>query len=376
MARFALDRLRANSYEPVVAAYSPFSLEPDLSVRATELGRKTVGVRATELFGAEAYRLGAWLPELEFTQYLPTAHWRRLVDSCARHLAVSGSCLAGLPFVATGTPALTWVASPWMEDRADRFRGFGVLRRIADRTIVQPVARCLERRVLRGTTVAALSEYTRARLDSLAGRPVCAGIVPTPVDVDLFRPEPAAVRTGLIGFAGRLTDPRKNCRLFLDAIRACQRPGVEVRGLLIGLPPADLDRLRREAGSGLPVSTVPPLPLPDYGAVLRSLDLFVVPSRQEGLCISALEAMASGCPVVSTRCGGPEEYVVDDVNGYLVGFDAREMADAILRVVGDRARRTRLGANAREAVRVRYSAASAARFFDALFESSAEAKNG
>src|SRR6185295_4667659 len=67
----------------------------------------------------------------------------------------------------------------------------------------------------------------------------------------------------------------------------------------------------------------------------NSLDVFVIPSHQEGLGIVGLEAMACGLPVVATRCGGTEDYVKNGANGYLVGFFADEMADAIIRVLKD-----------------------------------------
>jgi glycosyltransferase involved in cell wall biosynthesis len=66
---------------------------------------------------------------------------------------------------------------------------------------------------------------------------------------------------------------------------------------------------------------------------LQTLDVFVVPWYQEGLCISALGAMACGCPVVSTSCGGPEEFVIKGEIGDRVGFDPGEMADAVLRLI-------------------------------------------
>lgn len=101
---------------------------------------------------------------------------------------------------------------------------------------------------------------------------------------------------------------------------------------------------------------------------LRALDLFVVPSHQEGLCIAALEAMACGCPVVSTRCGGPEEFVLHDETGFLVGFDPAEMADAILHILGSRALRQRLGNAAREKVVQSYLPVSAESVFWQAFD--------
>ena len=57
--------------------------------------------------------------------------------------------------------------------------------------------------------------------------------------------------------------------------------------------------------------------------------------------------MASGVPVVSTRCGGPEDYVIDGKTGRLVNDDPEDMADAIAGICSDRAERDRMGRNAR-----------------------------
>ena len=47
-----------------------------------------------------------------------------------------------------------------------------------------------------------------------------------------------------------------------------------------------------------------------------------------------IEAAACGCPVVTTRCGGPEDYIKDSHNGFLVNVgDAQDMAKKIIRVL-------------------------------------------
>jgi glycosyltransferase involved in cell wall biosynthesis len=99
--------------------------------------------------------------------------------------------------------------------------------------------------------------------------------------------------------------------------------------------------------------------------VLQTLDLFVIPSHQEGLCIAALEAMACGVPVVSTRCGGPEDYVIDGVTGQLVARDPAAMAAAVAAIAADRDRRRRLAAGALSWVREQASPEAARRTFRA-----------
>jgi glycosyltransferase involved in cell wall biosynthesis len=139
---------------------------------------------------------------------------------------------------------------------------------------------------------------------------------------------------------------------------------VRVEGLLVGGgDPAAVLAAARAAGLDGAVRVIPSVPNSEIPSLLREMDVFVIPSEQEGLCIAGLEALASGCPVVSTRCGGPEEYVQDGRTGTLVGGEPEEMADAISSIVEDRARRSTLAEGARQLSEERYSPAIARRIF-------------
>ena len=111
------------------------------------------------------------------------------------------------------------------------------------------------------------------------------------------------------------------------------------------------------------VEFVPQLQHEQLARRLRCVDVFVIPSFQEGLCISALEAMASGCPVVTTRCGGPEEFVIDGDTGRVVDFEPNDMASAIMELVSDRVLRKSIALRARAYIEQRYSPAMAKQVF-------------
>jgi hypothetical protein len=152
-----------------------------------------------------------------------------------------------------------------------------------------------------------------------------------------FRPQPEGVEPLRIGFTGRFDDPRKNLNLLLHAMARLVASGLYIKARLIGGEPTDGQRrLVEHLNLQAHAEFIPYMDREGLRDELRRFDLFVLPSHQEGLCISALEAMACGCPVVSTRCGGPEEFVIDGQTGYLTGFDADEMAAAIRRIVIDR----------------------------------------
>lgn len=75
----------------------------------------------------------------------------------------------------------------------------------------------------------------------------------------------------------------------------------------------------------------------------RRCDLFVLPSRMEAFPLPPLEAMACGCAVVSTACGGVEDYAEDGVNCLLVPpGDPASLAAAVWRACTDDPLRSRL----------------------------------
>ena len=66
--------------------------------------------------------------------------------------------------------------------------------------------------------------------------------------------------------------------------------------------------------------------------------------------LAAIEAMASGTPVVAVREAGPAETVVDGETGFLCDRDAQQLGDAVLRLLDDEELRERMGRAAREHV--------------------------
>ena len=86
----------------------------------------------------------------------------------------------------------------------------------------------------------------------------------------------------------------------------------------------------------------------ELASAYRQSDVCLVTSRQEGGPKSALEAMASGVPLVTTRVGQASELVADGENGLLADVDDVDaLADAVQRVYADAALRDRLRAAGR-----------------------------
>jgi sugar transferase (PEP-CTERM/EpsH1 system associated) len=143
------------------------------------------------------------------------------------------------------------------------------------------------------------------------------------VDCERYRPasdgEKALLRAkwGLpeggfvIGIVGRL-DPIKNHRLLFRAFRGIHSVRPDTRLLVVGNGP-ERSNLEKESSEG----TVFLGNREEVPEILRMLDLFVLPSFNEGISNTILEAMATGLPVVASRVGGNPELVDDGRTGAL-----------------------------------------------------------
>ena len=95
----------------------------------------------------------------------------------------------------------------------------------------------------------------------------------------------------------------------------------------------------------------------DSVGALPEFHLFVQPSLYESQGLAILEAMAAGRPVVATDVGGVGDAVQDGVTGVLVPpNDPGKLADAILRLAGNRREAAKMADRARARVRERYTA--------------------
>lgn len=74
----------------------------------------------------------------------------------------------------------------------------------------------------------------------------------------------------------------------------------------------------------------------DINQILPCMDLMIVSAEQEAFGRTVIEAMISGVPVLSTRCGGPEEIIIDGKTGFLVPVnDAAQLATAAVKILSN-----------------------------------------
>ncbi len=106
----------------------------------------------------------------------------------------------------------------------------------------------------------------------------------------------------------------------------------------------------------------------DVPALLAASDLFLLPSRWEGVSVAILEAMAAGLPVVATAVGGTPEVVVEGQTGLLVPpQDPHALAGAILRLLDRPEAAARLGEAGSQRVAAHFTLAHMVAQTEALY---------
>ena len=152
----------------------------------------------------------------------------------------------------------------------------------------------------------------------------------------------------------------------MAALRAAGRHDATV--VVVGDGPLREELAREAARLGIAPHVQLLGDLADVRFALEALDVFVLPSRTEGMSNALLEAMAMGLPVVATAVGGTPEVIGDGQTGLLVATDdPSAIAAAITRLLDDPATAARLGAAARQTVEEKFGAKSMVRQLEAVY---------
>ena len=227
------------------------------------------------------------------------------------------------------------------------------------------------------TRVLSVSRKLSERMAAATGFPVSRiHTIQNGVDFGRFSPDlrgQGRTAVGLsddafvIGTAGRLVEVKDHANL-IDALAIVQNRGVEFTAVIAGDGPLFESLQARIAERGLQSRVRLLGHQAQIERLYAGLDVFVLPSRSEGLSNTILEGMASGLPVVATRVGGAEELVEEGRTGLLVpSQDAGALADALIRLAADPVRARAMGTAGRLKAEREFSIARMLRDYEALY---------
>ena len=178
----------------------------------------------------------------------------------------------------------------------------------------------------------------------------------------------------VVGWIGRMTAVKRTDDV-LRAFHLLRNRGVDAWLCMVGDGPdrEDVEQLAAELG------IIRRCLFPGYqeqvGQFFSAFDVFVLTSGNEGTPVTAIEALAAGCPVVATRVGGIPDVVRDGEDGFLVEPGAvDELAERLAQLAADPELRARMGAAGRDFVATRYGVPRLIDDVDALYRQLLDAK--
>lgn len=174
------------------------------------------------------------------------------------------------------------------------------------------------RAIRKATYLSTVSEFSARIIKKYTTAPI--EIIPNPIDVTKFRLKKEHRKsdgTIVAGFLGGLDSDVKGLDVLLVALSILKPARLKVKigggGRLLENYKALAKKLNVEKYCNF----LGAIPAEERFEFYADLDFFVLSSRRESFGVVLLEAMASGVPVLATRCGGPEE-IVDRETGILV----------------------------------------------------------
>ncbi|WP_034158908.1 glycosyltransferase [Sphingomonas sp. ERG5] len=219
----------------------------------------------------------------------------------------------------------------------------------------------------RATAIVVPTGRIAADLAEVIGRPIGTRILPNPVVASVVSSLPVRTpgRPPRIVSVGRLVTA-KGFDTLVDACVLLRAAGTEFRLDIFGDGPLRHDLQARIDDDDLGNAVTLKGHADNVTAAIADADLFVLASRREGFGNVLIEAMAAGVPVLAAAAGGPQTFIRDGVNGFLVEPDnPLGLAADITRLLSDRAMLDAVRGPALETAR-NFTIDDATRHFEAL----------
>jgi len=171
----------------------------------------------------------------------------------------------------------------------------------------------------------------------------------------------------LIGTAGRLTRA-KNQGLLINCAPAVLKEFPDAYFLIVGDGNLKEDFVGQAAKLGISSRVIFTGWQEDVYSFIMAMDVFVMPSQNEGFGIAVLESMACAKPVVATDVGGVGEIVVDGETGFMVPEgDKKMLAEKIVTILRDSSLLSKMGERGRLRLEEKFSVEIMAEETEALY---------
>ena len=339
-------------FEPTVFT---LSFDPTISTSLRQFNFAS-SRKSSLIDGIPWVEIGARWAFWEPTHYAaPLDHWKETLKEYRYFFVASATPIAGHPLALLNKRYPIWACTTYDEDRTQRARKMKGVRFLIDR-LAHPFMLQEEKNILeKAAHIWAMSTYSKKHFVKVSNninkniticpQPVLAPILENKKDKNL------------IIAVGRFSDPRKNISMLLKAFKLIQKNIPEAKLHIIGKKPSsNILKPFKNIINACNITFTGPIERNKLEEYYQKAALQLVTSHQEGFGIACLEALAYAIPVVSTRCGGLEDFVLHNQTGFLVDNNNHtKMAQQAVALLQDDELWTRISHNAAAIVKKQFS---------------------
>ncbi len=354
LAAFLYKELEKNGrFQPTLISLA-LSARDEHSVRLLSPAswRRGVQVQQGEWGGLPVTFVGAFLTEFEPQRYRPRQALTALLAEYDLIQVVAGTAVlteVALTAPLANLPLCLYTATSSTQDNASYRATLRGGRAWWSKLMSWRNERAERRLLPQVDRLFVISRYTQ-ELMKTAVNPPNPIFAPPGTDIDIFTPAATYQTDSYLLAVGRLADPRKNSRLLLQMYAQLRQQVTNPPRLrLVGQSPAAAEWAMAESLGITPfIDIFTNVSQEELAEQYRNASLFLLTSDEEGLGIVVIEAMASGLPVVATRCGGTETTIIDGETGYLVPINALDaLTNRVQQLWQDPALRRQMGTQGR-----------------------------
>ena len=318
------------------------------------------GVQVSEHYWLDvpAKKVGANFTEFEFQRYMPRRPLTNLLNQYDLVQVVAGSPATANVVRNVSKPVCLFMATLVRLERKSILQKANFPRKVYGYLMLPIVSRIEKQALCQVDHVFAETEYTRqAILPYVDASKVSVDTIG--VDIHQFKPIPEKQRTNdYILSVGRFDDARKNVVLLFEAYAMLRQHWPDAPKLILAgktAPNPTAWARAKDLGIIEHIVVNQGASFEELVTLYQNAAVYVLSSNEEGLGIVLLEAMACATPVISTRCGGPESVVSEEIGFLTPVGDAQALAERLIWMFQNPEQQRIMGQAGRQMVESRFS---------------------
>lgn len=330
-------------------------------IRKPQSWFKSISTKHVPWKGRDVIHVGCHFSEIEFMRYQPRKVLSHLLAGFDLIQVVGGFPAWGLATLNLGIPVLVWGASLCKWERKTLIKEARGLRGLYKKIMTKKVIQYDDSVVKSCDRIMVMNSFSQKYVRSLVNSE--ENVVYTPAGVDIHHYTPTQNRNfnqePYILSVARFNDSRKNALLLLQSYLNFRSISALPHKLILAGATAPPENFWQKVSQNKVEQHVQFIQRPDATALVKlyqNATCTVISSDEEGFGMVAIESMACAVPVVSTRCGGPEDIISDTVDGYLTPlYDADAIAEKLHLLCKNQELNTKMGQKARQKVESQFS---------------------